>query len=77
MKSVIGRAEDKELPMFESGAFDIEVPDTSRNGEKLVNRQLLNRCLPRGEILRHTMRDLIDSIRLVSTSEFQCSEWAE
>lgn len=74
LESVIGRGEDEELPEFEFGAFDVEVGEKSRNGEKLVNRQLLNQFMSPGEISRHTMRNLIDSIRLVAGSEFHCSE---
>ncbi|KAA8523593.1 hypothetical protein F0562_010016 [Nyssa sinensis] len=77
LEMVIGRGEDDELPEFESGAFDIEVADRSSHGLKLVNRDFLDRYLQEGVISKHTMRALIDSIRLVGTGDFKCSEWVE
>ncbi|XP_073153013.1 beta-1,2-xylosyltransferase isoform X2 [Henckelia pumila] len=77
LESVIGRGEDEELPHFKDGAFQIEVGDRSRSGEKLVDEEFLDRYLPEGAVHRHTMRGLIDSIRLVDATEFTCSEWIE
>ncbi|XP_073058888.1 beta-1,2-xylosyltransferase [Primulina eburnea] len=77
LESVIGRGEDEELPYFEDGAFQIEVSDRSRIGEKLVDEEFLDKYLPEGAVHRHTMRGLIDSIRLVDATEFTCSEWIE
>ncbi|XP_073303983.1 beta-1,2-xylosyltransferase-like [Primulina huaijiensis] len=77
LESVIGRGEDEELPYFEDGAFQIEVSDRSRIGEKLVDEEFLDKYLPEGAIRRHSMRGLIDSIRLVDATEFTCSEWIE
>lgn len=74
LESVIGRGEDEELPYFEDGAFQIEVSDRSRIGEKLVDEEFLDKYLPKGAVQRHTMRGLIDSIRLVDATEFTCSE---
>ncbi|GER47731.1 2-xylosyltransferase [Striga asiatica] len=77
LESVIGRGEDEELPNFASGAFEIEASDRSRAGEKLVDEGFLDRYVPQGAIGRHTMRALIDSIRILDASEFVCSEWIE
>ncbi|GFP83647.1 beta-(1 2)-xylosyltransferase [Phtheirospermum japonicum] len=77
LESVIGRGEDEELPRFEDGAFEIEVNDRSRAGKKMVDEGFLDKYLKEGAIDRHTMRELIDSIRLVDASEFNCSKWIE
>lgn len=75
LESVIGRGEEEELPEFEFGAFDLEVTGNSKNhGKKLATEGFLNEYLQKGEISRHTMRDLIDSIQLVGANEFECSE---
>ncbi|GFZ21913.1 beta-1,2-xylosyltransferase [Actinidia rufa] len=49
----------------------------SSTDRKLVDSEFLNQYLQNGAISKHTMRDLVDSIRLVSAKEFQCSEWIE
>ncbi|CAK9148838.1 unnamed protein product [Ilex paraguariensis] len=77
LETVIGRGEDEELPEFEFGAFDVEVLDRSSRGKKLASGEFLDQYVQNGAIERHTMRGLIDSIRLVGASEFQCSEWVE
>ncbi|KAL8237641.1 hypothetical protein R6Q59_018722 [Mikania micrantha] len=78
LESVIGRSEDEELPEFESGAFDLEVGEKSKmRGDKLADEGFLNEYLQNGAISRHTMRDLIGSIRLIGSNEFECSEWVE
>ncbi|XP_057461633.1 beta-1,2-xylosyltransferase-like [Actinidia eriantha] len=77
LEAVIGRGEDEELPVFDSGAFNIEAVDRSSIDRKLVDSEFLNQYLQNGAISRHTMRDLVDSIRLVSARDFQCSEWIE
>ncbi|XP_076892816.1 beta-1,2-xylosyltransferase-like [Bidens hawaiensis] len=76
LESVIGRSEDEELPEFEFGAFDIEVGAKAR-GRKMASEGFLNEFVQRRAIERHTMRDLINSVRLVGADEFQCSEWIE
>lgn len=91
LEEVIGRGEDEELPEFDFGAFEIEVSDddiansynnndsrSSGGGDrKLVDLEFLNRYLQQGVISKHTMRGLVDSIRLVGAKDFQCSEWVE
>ncbi|KAI3456853.1 hypothetical protein Pfo_013516 [Paulownia fortunei] len=64
LESVIGRGEDKELPSFEDGAFEIG----------LVDQEFLEKYVQEGAVQKHTMRGLIDSIRLVDAIEFSCSE---
>ncbi|GAV87251.1 DUF563 domain-containing protein [Cephalotus follicularis] len=75
LEEVIGRGEEEELPYFENGAFEVQ---GSRNlGLGLVSQQLLDEFVPRGSILRHTMRGLIASIRVVSERDFDCDQWIE
>ncbi|KAM7492755.1 hypothetical protein LguiA_035676 [Lonicera macranthoides] len=80
LEDVIGRRESDELPVFHAGAFDVEIDEKRGKrlrDRKLVNNDLLHLYMPVEEITKHTMRDLIRSIRLVPTSEFECSEWVE
>ncbi|KAL6999173.1 glycoprotein 2-beta-D-xylosyltransferase [Sarracenia purpurea var. burkii] len=77
LETVIGREEDEELPLFDAGAFDIEVVDRSTHGRKLVEVDFLNQYLQKGAISRHTMRALVNSIELVGAKDFHCSEWIE
>ncbi|GMP88921.1 hypothetical protein CsSME_00040727 [Camellia sinensis var. sinensis] len=74
LEAVMGRGEDEELPMFESGAFDVEVVDRSSHGRKLVDDEFLNQYVQFGADSQHTMRGLVDSVKLVGASDFQCSE---
>ena len=74
LEMVIGRREDEEMPEFESGAFDIAIGDQSSAVGKLVSGDFLDRYVQQGVISKHTMRNLIDSIRLVGASDFNCSE---
>lgn len=74
LETVVGREEEDELPIFQDGAFEIEVTERSRFGKKLVNNKFLDNYLEEGVISRHTMRSLVDSIRLVGPNEFHCSE---
>ncbi|KAK9091936.1 hypothetical protein Syun_026847 [Stephania yunnanensis] len=75
LESVIGRAEEEELPSFEFGAFDV-VGSVGR-GRKLVDEGLLDRFVAEGAVDRHTMRRLIDSIRVAGGEDFQCDQWIE
>ncbi|CAL5345635.1 unnamed protein product [Camellia sinensis] len=74
LEAVMGRGEDEELPVFESGAFDVEVVDRSSHGRKLVDDEFLNQYVQFGANSQHTMRGLVDSVKLVGASDFQCSE---
>ncbi|CAL5393407.1 unnamed protein product [Camellia sinensis] len=74
LEAVMGRGEDEELPVFESGAFDVEVVDRSSHGKKLVDDEFLNQYVQFGADSQHTMRGLVDSVKLVGASDFQCSE---
>ncbi|KAG9137280.1 hypothetical protein Leryth_014913 [Lithospermum erythrorhizon] len=73
----MGRSEEEEVPVFEDGAFDIGSSDGSWRGKKLVGEEFLHQYVPTGEIKRHTMMELIDTIRVVGDDELQCSEWVE
>ncbi|KAK9089814.1 hypothetical protein Scep_028896 [Stephania cephalantha] len=75
LESVIGRAEEEELPSFEFGAFDV-VGSVGR-GRKLVDDGFLDRFVAEGAVDRHTMRRLIDSIRVVGGEDFHCDQWIE
>ncbi|NP_001275028.1 beta-(1,2)-xylosyltransferase-like precursor [Solanum tuberosum] len=77
LEKVIGRGEEEELPIFENGAFEIEVNERTKIGKKLADENFLNKYLPEGAISKHTMRELIDSIRLVGANDFHWSEWIE
>ncbi|KAI7755373.1 hypothetical protein M8C21_003677 [Ambrosia artemisiifolia] len=74
LESVIGRSEAEELPEYEFGAFDV---DGKRIGERVVSEEFLNQFVERGGVERHTMRELIASMRFVRADEFVCSEWVE
>ncbi|KAF2303794.1 hypothetical protein GH714_023463 [Hevea brasiliensis] len=75
IEEVIGRTEDKELPEFQNGAF--EVLGVGRKGKNLIQGDFLDNYVPEGEIKRHTMRELIGSIRVVDDKEFHCDQWIE
>ncbi|KAF6145020.1 hypothetical protein GIB67_013371 [Kingdonia uniflora] len=77
LASVIGRSEEDELPSFELGAFGIEVGEEGGERKKLVNMEFLDRFLPEGDVQRHTMRGLVDSMELVGSDEFKCDQWIE
>lgn len=72
LEDVIGRREEEELPEFQNGAFEVDGGDGE--AKRLVTQDFLNEYVPRGEIGKHTMRELIGSIRVVPTTEFQCHE---
>ena len=40
----------------------------------MLMRGFLDRYVPRGEIMRHTMRDLIGKMRVVGRKEFTCDK---
>ncbi|KDP39219.1 hypothetical protein JCGZ_00976 [Jatropha curcas] len=75
IEQVIGRTEDEELPEFENGAF--EVLGVKGKGKNLVDRKFLDAYVSEGQITRHTMRELIGSIRVVDNKEFLCDQWIE
>ncbi|KAL8505469.1 hypothetical protein ACS0TY_016641 [Phlomoides rotata] len=77
LEAVIGREEDEELPNFEDGAFEIGVGDRLRIGKKMVDNTFLDKYIQEGAVGKHTMRNLIDSIRLVDATDFNCSKWIE
>ncbi|CAN1290654.1 XYLT [Linum perenne] len=75
LDEVIGRDEDDEMPVFQSGAF--QVLGSSKRNQKLVTDKFLGHYLPEGEIQSHTMRQLVSSIEVVDDREFQCDQWIE
>lgn len=81
IEEVIGRSDEEELPVFEDGAFRLK-----RNGEekkkkkrvKALSKRFLDAYVSEGEILRHTMRELFQSMELVEDDDdFHCSQWIE
>lgn len=81
LEDVMGRGEDEEFPAFDDGAFEIEggggrseLGLGSKSGKKLVDEDFLNNYVPAGGISRHTMRDLIGSIRIVGSKDFVCDQ---
>ncbi|BFG29736.1 beta-(1 2)-xylosyltransferase [Prunus yedoensis var. nudiflora] len=78
LEEVIGRGEEEELPEFQTGAFQIDGGDgISGEDQRLVTQEFLDEYVPHGEIKKHTMRELIGSVRIVPTTELQCNEWIE
>lgn len=74
VEDVIGRGEEEELPDFENGAFEI-LGSTARS-KWLVDEGFLDSFVPDGDVMRHTMRGLIRSIRVVdnNSKEFHCDQ---
>lgn len=76
LDEVIGRSEEDELPKFQDGAFVVEKGSgNAGNGEMMVDEDFLEKFVPQGQIGFHTMRNLIGSIRVVSDSNLDCSQW--
>jgi len=72
---VIGRKHYKELPNFKPGAFRVQVGFRNDTKRWDLSPEFLERYLPKGDIDRHTMRELLGSLEFVSDSrEFHCSE---
>ncbi|OMO83664.1 hypothetical protein CCACVL1_11296 [Corchorus capsularis] len=78
LEDVIGRSEEEELPEFEDGAFVVEGEGGARfKRRKLVGEKFLDQFLPVGDVLRHTMRELVGSTVVVGEDDFTCEEWVE
>ncbi|KAJ4875485.1 hypothetical protein Rs2_40503 [Raphanus sativus] len=83
LEDVMGRNEEVELPEFHEAAFEVAEDDVSSKRNRVVSRRLvdeemLNEYIKEGGIDRHTMRDLVASIRVVGGTEgFVCEEWVE
>lgn len=77
LEDVIGRREEEELPEFELGAFNVDGGEGFAGVKKLVSEEFLDQFVPEGEILKHTMRSLLDSVQVVGERDFQCSEWVD
>ncbi|KAK8369130.1 hypothetical protein V6Z11_A01G091000 [Gossypium hirsutum] len=76
LEDVIGRTEDEEMPEFEDGAFEVEaeVRGSRSKTKKLVGEEFLNEFLPVGNVMKHTMRELVRSIVVVGETDFTCQE---
>ncbi|XP_021288433.1 beta-(1,2)-xylosyltransferase [Herrania umbratica] len=78
LEDVIGRSEEEEMPEFEDGAFEVEGEGGAKlKRKKLVGEEFLNDFLPAGDVLRHTMRELVRSVVVVGENDFTCQEWVE
>lgn len=75
IQEVIGRPEEDELPEYQDGAF--QVLGSSNVGKKLVGEEFLDAYVREGDVIRHTMRELIGSIEVANHDEFQCDQWIE
>lgn len=76
LEAVIGRSEDEEMPRYEAGAFQIGGEAEYADG-RAVDEGFLDKYLPMGQVQDHTMRALVDSIRVVEPGKLECSEWIE
>ncbi|GLT57003.1 hypothetical protein SLA2020_300110 [Shorea laevis] len=76
LRDVVGRGEEEELPAFEEGAFQLD-GGVGKKQRRLVTEEFLDRYVPAGDILRHTMRELIRSIEIADEKDFDCEEWVE
>ena len=77
LETVIGRSEEEELPRFEDGAFLIEGDAkeiAGGKGRKAVDEGFLDKYCPVGRVQDHTMRSLMDSIRVVERGKLECSQ---
>ncbi|XP_008813283.1 beta-1,2-xylosyltransferase RCN11 isoform X1 [Phoenix dactylifera] len=79
LETVMGRGEEQELPRYEPGAFEIEAGEEGigRADRRVVDEEFLDRYVPQGGIELHTMRALIDSMRLVNPRELECTQWVD
>ncbi|KAF5727923.1 beta-(1 2)-xylosyltransferase [Tripterygium wilfordii] len=78
LEEVVGRGEEEELPEFEDGAFEVlGVGGQREKRRRLANQEFLDQYIREGQIMRHTMRELLKSARVVEDNEFQCDEWIE
>ncbi|KAF5727922.1 Beta-(1 2)-xylosyltransferase [Tripterygium wilfordii] len=63
------------MPEFQDSAFEVLVGRGSRKSSRLVSEEFLDNYVPQGAIHPHTMRELLQSVRV--TEELQCDEWIE
>jgi hypothetical protein len=73
LEQVMGRAEEEELPKYESGALQVEGP-AAGSAAPLVDAGFLNTYVPTGGVGTHTMRALIESARVVPPGQLHCSQ---
>lgn len=74
IEEVIGRSDDDELPSFEKGSFRLR-----RKGVKkkhAFSKEFLDKIVHQGQILKHTMKDLFQSMDVVDDNQddFNCSQ---
>ncbi|CAK9192488.1 unnamed protein product [Sphagnum jensenii] len=73
LNSVMERNAAEELPYFTSGAFQVMVPE---NGERrpLLNKKMLDRIMPQGDVREHTLHHLLEQIRTIPLDEVTCAQ---
>lgn len=75
LEKVMGRKEEDELPKYEVGAFQIEGDGWERREDRrLADQAFLDQYLRHGAVHMHTMRSLVESIRVVPSGELQCDQ---
>ncbi|GAB2284742.1 hypothetical protein Dimus_019196 [Dionaea muscipula] len=75
IEEVLGRKDEEELPVFKAGAFRIGAGEGFVGVKKLATVDWLDEYVPVGQILRHTMHELMASIEIVDESQFDCPQW--
>lgn len=74
LEAVIGRGEEEELPKYESGAFEIDGGGLGKEGMRAVDEEFLEKYVQRGAVQSHTMRMLMESMRVVGHQKLDCSQ---
>ncbi|XP_009410324.2 beta-1,2-xylosyltransferase RCN11 [Musa acuminata AAA Group] len=79
LDAVIGRGEEEELPRYQPGAFQIdsEGGDGGGDGKRAIDEGFLEKYLPHGAVQYHTMRALMESMRVVGHEQLDCTQWIE
>lgn len=75
LEKVIGRGEDAELPQFSTGAFEVMVTQGSQipPATPLFDNGQVDSLMPQGQVSRHTLRDLLKTVRTVDASTVTCA----
>lgn len=76
LDAVIGRGEEEELPRYQPGAFQIdsEGGDGGGDGKRAIDEGFLEKYLPHGAVQYHTMRALMESMRVIGHEQLDCTQ---
>ena len=75
VEAVLGRGEEAELPKYSEGAFRIKAHLDHVTGDgRVVSDELLNQIMPQGAVHKHTMRSLLQALRVVPSADFVCDQ---